>query len=103
LTLSDSQYIIEATFNVKKVGVNMDPFLGQIELFPYQNRALMGWQVCSGQILNVSQYQALYSLIGFTYGGNGTTTFALPNLLGTEPVPYMKYYIAMEGLYPTRQ
>ena len=79
----------------------MEPFLGEIELFPY-TFAPMGWISCEGQTLNTMQYQALFSLLRNTYGGNGSTTFCLPNLLGTEPVPNMKYYIAMEGYYPPR-
>lgn len=80
----------------------MDTFIGTIMLFPY-TFAPMGWLSCEGQVLNINQYQALYSLIGQQFpGGNGSTTFALPNLRGAEPIPNMKYYIAMEGLYPTR-
>lgn len=79
----------------------METFIGEIELLPY-TFVPMGWLLCNGQILNSAQYQPLLSLIGYQYGGNGTTTFALPNLLGTEPVPNTKYYIAVEGLYPQR-
>ena len=83
-------------------GILMDTFIGTIMLFPY-TFAPMGWLSCEGQVLNINQYQALYSLIGQQFpGGNGSTTFALPNLRGAEPIPNMKYYIAMEGLYPTR-
>jgi microcystin-dependent protein len=57
---------------------------------------------CQEQILQISQYQALYSLIGSTYGGDGRTTFGLPNLNGASPLPAMKYYIATQGIYPTR-
>lgn len=77
----------------------METILGEIELFPY-TFAPVGFMSCEGQTLNVSQYQALFSLIRNQYGGNGTTTFCLPNLLGTEPVPNMKYCIAVEGIYP---
>lgn len=80
----------------------METFIGEIELFPYTSFNPMGWLSCEGQILNVAQYQALFSLLSYQYGGNGTTTFALPNLLGTEPVPNMKYFIAVEGMYPPR-
>lgn len=79
----------------------MDPFIGEIELFPY-SFAPKGWMACEGQILNIVQYQALFALLGATYGGNGTTTFALPNLLGTEPIPNTKYYIAVTGYFPPR-
>jgi microcystin-dependent protein len=57
------------------------PYLGQIEAFPF-NFVPKNWLPCSGQILPINQYQALFSLLGTTYGGNGTQTFALPNLQG---------------------
>ena len=57
------------------------PYLGQIEAFPF-NFAPKGWQPCQGQLLSISQNQALFALLGTTYGGNGTTTFALPDLRG---------------------
>ncbi len=62
-----------------------DPFIGQITLFPY-NFAPSGWADCSGQLLPVQQNAALFSLLGTTYGGNGQTNFALPNLNGRVPV-----------------
>lgn len=58
-----------------------EPFLGEIEAFPY-NFAPNGWAFCAGQLLPINQYQALFSLLGTTFGGNGTTTFALPDLRG---------------------
>jgi microcystin-dependent protein len=60
------------------------PFLGQIQIFPY-NFAPRGWAFCSGQILPIAQNTALFSLLGTTYGGNGQTTFALPDLRGRVP------------------
>ena len=62
-----------------------EPFVGQIELFPY-NFAPKGWMACQGQILAISQYTALFSLLGTTYGGNGTSNFGLPNLQGNVAV-----------------
>ena len=59
----------------------MDPFIGQIQAFAF-NFAPQGWLKCDGTLLSVAQYQTLFSLIGTTYGGNGTTTFALPDLRG---------------------
>ncbi|MCX8131149.1 MAG: tail fiber protein [Clostridia bacterium] len=79
----------------------MDPFLGQIQLFAF-NFEPIGWVQCKGQILNIAQNQALFALIGNIYGGNGTTTFALPNLQGAEPNPNTKYYIAVQGIFPPR-
>lgn len=62
-----------------------DPFIGEIRIFA-GNYAPMGWMICAGQVLQINQYQALYSVIGAAYGGNGVTTFALPNLLGRAPL-----------------
>jgi microcystin-dependent protein len=58
-----------------------EPFLGQIILVPY-NFAPRGWAFCNGQLLSIAQNTALFSLLGTTYGGNGQTTFALPDLRG---------------------
>lgn len=62
-----------------------EPFLGQIILVPY-NFAPRGWAFCNGQLLPISQNTALFSLLGTTYGGNGQTTFALPDLRGRVPI-----------------
>ena len=55
-----------------------DPFLGQIEAFGF-NFAPIGWMLCNGQLLPISQYTALFALLGTTYGGDGQVSFALPN------------------------
>lgn len=57
----------------------MDPFLGEIRAVGF-SYAPSGWALCDGQLLNIAQNSALYALLGTTYGGNGTTNFALPNL-----------------------
>jgi microcystin-dependent protein len=62
-----------------------DPFLGEIRLFA-GSYAPIGWAFCNGQILPISQNSALFSLLGTFYGGNGTTTFALPDLRDRVPV-----------------
>jgi microcystin-dependent protein len=62
-----------------------DPFMGEIAVFSC-NFAPRGWALCNGQLLPINQNQALFSLLGTMYGGNGTTTFALPNLQGRVPV-----------------
>ena len=62
-----------------------EPFLGQITLFA-GNFAPRGWAFCAGQILSIAQNTALFSILGTTYGGNGQTTFALPDLRGRVPV-----------------
>jgi microcystin-dependent protein len=58
-----------------------EPFLGEIRMFG-GNFAPLGWAFCSGQLLPISEFDALFALIGTTYGGDGQTTFALPNLQG---------------------
>ena len=62
-----------------------DPFLGELKLLPF-NFAPRGWAFCQGQILSIAQNTALFSLLGTTYGGNGQTTFALPDLRGRVPI-----------------
>lgn len=57
------------------------PFIGELRTFGF-NFAPRGWAMCNGQLLAIAQNQALFSLLGTTYGGNGTTNFALPNLQG---------------------
>jgi microcystin-dependent protein len=79
----------------------MEPYIGQIQLFPY-NYVPAYWVFCEGQLLSISQYTALFNLLGTTYGGDGKNTFALPNLKGKEPDPNMHYCIALEGIYPQR-
>lgn len=59
----------------------MDPLIGQITLTA-ANFAPRGWQTCDGQILQISQYSALFAILGVQFGGNGQTTFALPDLRG---------------------
>ena len=59
----------------------MEPFIGQIQAFGF-NFAPRGWAKCDGQLLSIAQNTALFSLLGTMYGGNGTTTFALPDLRG---------------------
>jgi len=60
----------------------MDPFVAEIRMFPF-NFAPKGWAWCNGQLLPIAQNTALFSLLGTTYGGNGQTTFGLPNLQGS--------------------
>ena len=65
--------------------MSSEPFIGQIKIFGF-NFAPRGHALCNGQILQISQNTALFALLGTTYGGNGQTTFALPNLQGRIPV-----------------
>jgi microcystin-dependent protein len=62
-----------------------DPFLGEIKMVGF-NFAPRGWAACDGQLLPINQNQSLYSLIGNTYGGDGRTSFALPDLRGRTPI-----------------
>lgn len=62
-----------------------DAYIGTIALFAF-DFAPRGWATCQGQILSISQNTALFSLLGTTYGGDGRTTFALPNLSGRTPI-----------------
>jgi microcystin-dependent protein len=62
-----------------------DPFLSEIRIVSF-NFAPKGWALCNGQILPINQNQALFSLLGTTYGGDGRTTFALPNFQGRAPI-----------------
>jgi microcystin-dependent protein len=62
-----------------------DPFVAEIRIFPF-NFAPKGWAWCNGQLLPISQNTALFSLLGTTYGGDGKSNFALPNLQGSAPM-----------------
>jgi microcystin-dependent protein len=62
-----------------------DPFLGEIKVCSF-NFPPKGWALCNGQLLPINQNQALFSLLGTTYGGDGRTTFALPDLRGRTPL-----------------
>jgi len=62
-----------------------DPFVAEIRIFPF-NFAPKGWAWCDGQLMPISQNTALFSLLGTTYGGDGKSTFALPNMQGNAPM-----------------
>jgi microcystin-dependent protein len=79
----------------------MEYYIGTILLLPY-GFVPMDMVLCNGQLLQVNQFSPLFSLIYTTYGGNGQTTFAVPNMLGQEPNPGMNYYIVTTGMYPVR-
>nr|WP_298116704.1 tail fiber protein [uncultured Pseudomonas sp.] len=63
----------------------MEVFIGTIQPFAF-NFAPRGWALCNGQIMSIAQNSAMFSLLGTTYGGNGQTTFGLPNLQGRMPI-----------------
>lgn len=85
----------------------MEPFIGSIIRFA-GNFAPRGWAFCEGQLLDISQWSALFSILGTAYGGDGRTTFALPNFKKKEdrdPITkggFGRHIIALEGLYPSR-
>jgi microcystin-dependent protein len=76
------------------------PFLGEICLFPF-NFVPIGWMACEGQLLHMGQFTALFELVGTTFGGDGMTHFALPDLRGKAP-PELQYFISMTGISPSR-
>ena len=76
-------------------------YLGQVALLPF-NFAPQGWARCNGELLPISQNVALFQLIGKTYGGNGVTDFALPNLAPRTPYGGPWYYVAIQGIVPPR-
>ncbi|HSD14287.1 MAG TPA: tail fiber protein [Flavobacterium sp.] len=65
--------------------ISQEAYIGEIRMFA-GNFAPVGWALCDGQLLSIAQNTALFSLLGTTYGGNGTTTFALPDLRGRVPM-----------------
>jgi hypothetical protein len=77
-----------------------DPHLGEIDLFPY-NFIPTGFMHADGSLLPISTNTALFSLLGTTFGGDGITNFALPDLRCMEP-PSMEYAVAMSGVFPSR-
>ena len=91
----------------------MEPFIGQICLFGF-NFAPRGWARCEGQTMSIAQNSALFSLLGTTYGGDGITTFKLPDLRVAEaseagPQGFVGagrsgavYCIALQGVFPSR-
>lgn len=89
------------TANVVPVFADADSYMGEIQLFPYVF-APIGWLECKGQVLNISENTTLFSLLGTRFGGNGTSTYALPDMRGMEPTKDLRYYIATTGLYPER-
>lgn len=62
-----------------------NPYLGEIRLFGF-SRTPIGWQTCDGSLLSIAEYDALYVLLGTTYGGDGINTFAVPDLRGRVPI-----------------
>jgi hypothetical protein len=78
-------YIIALTGTFPSRNSITDPTIGEISMFG-GNFAPRGWALCNGALLPISQYTALFSILGTTYGGDGRTTFALPDLRGRAPI-----------------
>ena len=90
------------TFSYAQSALAMDPMLGEVSIFA-GNFAPSGYAFCEGQELPIAQYQALFSILGNRYGGDGKTTFALPDLRKAEAsLNGARYIIATEGIFPTR-
>ena len=77
-----------------------EKYLGEVWLFA-GNFAPLGTAFCHGQLLLIAAHTALFSLLGTTYGGDGSTTFALPDMRGLEPAG-INYVIQLVGIYPSR-
>ena len=73
-----------------------EPFLSEIRIFSF-NFPPKGWAFCNGQFLPINQNQALFALLGTTYGGNGQTTFALPNLQGRSQLHFDNFTLGQAG------
>lgn len=84
----------------------MDQVLGEIRIFA-GNFPPRGWALCNGQVLPIQNNDALFFLLGTTYGGDGVNTFALPNLARPEGAPsdtrFLNYLICIEGFFPNRR
>ena len=79
----------------------MEEYIGVIKLFA-GNFAPKGFMECNGELLQISQNTALFSVFGTAYGGDGQTTFALPDLTKQAPVTGSMYIICVQGMYPSR-
>ena len=79
----------------------MDAFTGMISMVGF-TWAPKGWAVCDGTLMEINQHQALFALIGTEYGGDGRSTFALPNLKGHVPGGVGSFIICVNGNFPMR-
>jgi len=103
INISDPKSIYKAIdeHTVMNATIHDESFIGEIKVFPY-NFAPRGWCFCEGQIMPIAENEALFSLLGVMYGGDGRTTFALPDLREQGKVLGMKYCIYLSGMYPSR-
>ena len=81
----------------------METFLGSLLLVPY-NFTPQGWASCNGQTMQIADYQAVFSLLGVTYGGDGIRTFNLPNLPAMKDANGnpLNWIVCLNGIYPSR-
>jgi len=79
----------------------MEAYIGTIMLVGF-NYAPQGWTLCNGQKLQIMEYTALFSLLGVTYGGDGVSTFSLPNLNAGALQTGLNYIICLNGIFPER-
>ena len=89
--------------NARPALAGSNPFLGEIETFAFDFCPL-GWSTLNGQLLPINQNQALFALLGTTYGGDGHTTFALPTAkpIFTATGAVLLQCIALQGIFPSR-
>jgi microcystin-dependent protein len=78
-----------------------EDYIGMIKLFA-GNFAPVGWAECQGQLMPIANNEALFSILGTTYGGDGQSTFALPNLTKKTPVNGTRYIMCLFGAFPPR-
>lgn len=86
--MKKNYYILILLFLLSKAAFAQDdPFIGEIRIYPTSNgKAQSGWLICDGSLLKINEYSQLFSVIGTIYGGDGTETFAIPDLRGRVPV-----------------
>jgi microcystin-dependent protein len=89
--------------NARSALAGANPFVGEVETFAF-NFCPVGWSTLNGQVLQISQNTALFSLLGTTYGGDGITTFALPTAkpIFTAAGEVLLQCIALQGVFPSR-
>src|SRR2546425_2403025 len=84
-SVSTSSFRCSGFSRAKRKEKTMDPFVAEIRIFPF-NFAPKGWALCDGQLMPISQNTTLFSLLGTTYGGDGKSNFALPDMQGNAPM-----------------
>jgi microcystin-dependent protein len=94
-------YYIACEGNAPSSNFAMDEFLGAIDLVAFSS-VPEGMVPCDGRTLQIVQNAALFSLIGNSFGGDGMTTFCVPDMRGLAPLPGLTYYISLEGIFPSR-